>query len=602
MSKMRFLLTAGLLVAALVIAIPACSVSVSDAGGGGGGGAPQDDTNQPGDGGQDDPAGGDGQDGSGDGGDQPAETEQGGPEPVEFSEDAAGATSTMIAAEIGGTVIADGDVRGTLSIPPGALPADTEVSLTMLSDPAGDPYTILGQFEPDGLELAEPATLAIFLDPPLPAGQSLNVLVVPSDDPDILVDAGLSAEVSADGTFATIEVEHFSGAGCRLNCHGHSMRRIAQGLIDAGWTRAEIMDQVRACIGDRLAASGQDVDAAYETLADQFDGRNNFASCSAGTRELQAYLNTFYRLEEVRLNAQLDANGRPMTDANGNALLTPTSAETLSQLSSLARTSSLPPILNFGQGFSVGGGSDQNASSEDGAIFFDRLPHSAPIVVRGNKVVIENGTVMSNRVATQLQIARNNAGQSAANEIPRVVAVDLDQLDRFRGLRSGQGLSEELVRWGVSQETADELVAGANVIPWPAVRVWVPRENPADWCEDVDEPDDGGQDQEEPGYTIFRITNYGSQPDGYLTILTEDRVDDPPLLRSYPGGGIDPELRAELSPLNGQVFETREAAADSICSGFTRFFRPVLASFILAAEWNGEQVGVDSVFQSRCEE
>jgi hypothetical protein len=204
---------------------------------------------------------------------------------------------------------------------------------------------------------------------------------------------------------------------------------------------------------------------------------------------------------------------------------------------------------------------------------------------------------MSNRVATQLQAARNGAGAAAAGEIPRVVAVDLDDLDRFRGLRSGQGLAEELARWGVDQTTVNELVAGANVIPWPTVRVWVPREFAADWCDEVEEPDDG---EEEPGYMVFRVTNYGSMPDGYLTVQLADVRDNPPLLSSFLGGGVDPELRAELSPLNGDVFDTPEAAAASICSGFTRFFRPPLASFILAAEWSGQTVGVDSIFQSEC--
>ncbi len=103
-----------------------------------------------------------------------------------------------------------------------------------------------------------------------------------------------------------------------------------------------------------------------------------------------------------------------------------------------------------------------------------------------------------------------------------------------------------------------------------------------------------------PRYQIFLITNYGSMEGGYLTILLETAPADPPLLRSYPGGGINPEVTAELSPFTAGFFDTPQAAAESICGGFSGFWRPPLASFILAGVYNGVNYGVDGIFQSVC--
>lgn len=376
----------------------------------------------------------------------------GGPPALEFSPVEGGSVSEQIPAGAGGTVIAD---LMRLEVPADALLEDMTVTMTVLRDTSRAGYTLLGMFEPDGLVLSKPATLVITLDPPLPPGMSLNLLVVDSLDPDALVDTGLIADVSEDGSKVSIDIEHFSCAGSILNCHGHSVRNIIKGLLARGMTKDEILQKIRDTVGNQLAVKNQSVDDAYKKLEENYDKLSDFKLCAAGPRQLLAYLNTFYTLATVRLNAEYSGLD--------NATLDAASKDCLDNLSDLTKSSDMPPILNFGRQFTLNGGqSDSGVSSETALVFFDSVPHSAPLIERGSgNVVIENGTVMSNRVAVALQVGRNNNPSGSAEETPRVVAVKLSDLDRFRAMLSGEGLKEELRRWG-----ADEtLVSGAKTIP-----------------------------------------------------------------------------------------------------------------------------------------
>ena len=274
-----------------------------------------------------------------------------GPAPLEFTEQDGQTVTQTVSTKSGATVASAGDVSAALEIPPGALPQDAEVSLTVLTDPTQDEYTLLVLFEPDGLELDEAATLVITLDPPLPVGSALDLLEVSGTDPDAFVDTGMLAEVSADGSEVRITVEHFSGTGCRLNCHGHSVRRIVQGLQRRGMTKDQIIAQIRSTVGDALAVGGQSVDDAYDDLSQNYDRLGDFRSCPAEPPELLAYLNTFYSLATVRLNAEY---------AGGGVTLDETTEDCLEQLDELTRSSDLPPILNIGRQFTVSGGSPES--------------------------------------------------------------------------------------------------------------------------------------------------------------------------------------------------------------------------------------------------
>ncbi len=111
-----------------------------------------------------------------------------------------------------------------------------------------------------------------------------------------------------------------------------------------------------------------------------------------------------------------------------------------------------------------------------------------------------------------------------------------------------------------------------------------------------DQPIGGG------GWAVYQITNYGSAKGGYLTVAEVGFENDPPLLSSYPGGGIDPDLRVEAERVDASAtFSSPEAAAASVCSQLKDFFHPPLASFILEAKYKGVNTGVDTIFQEQCQ-
>ncbi len=105
--------------------------------------------------------------------------------------------------------------------------------------------------------------------------------------------------------------------------------------------------------------------------------------------------------------------------------------------------------------------------------------------------------------------------------------------------------------------------------------------------------------QPNPGFRAWRVTNYGSAPGGYITVRAADADENPPLLSSFAGGGINPETRAELSAVTDPA-PTIEEVVDSLCDRVSGFFRPPLASFILQATFDGTVVSIDGIFQQRC--
>jgi len=104
--------------------------------------------------------------------------------------------------------------------------------------------------------------------------------------------------------------------------------------------------------------------------------------------------------------------------------------------------------------------------------------------------------------------------------------------------------------------------------------------------------------QPNPGFRAWRITNYGAEG-GYITVLSAEADLAPPLLSSYPGGGIDPEVRATLASIT-DPFPTREEVVDSLCDRVSGFYRHPLATFVLSASFDGQDVGIDVEFEQRC--
>lgn len=422
-----------------------------------------------------------------------------GPPPLDLTTQDGDSVSKLVSATVGDRLEV-GELA--LDIPASALTDDTMVTMTVWRDLAQGPYTLVAMFEPDGLQLNDQALLTIPLDPPLPAGEALNLLYVDSSDPSTVVDTGMLAEVSEDGTEVSIPVEHFCGHGQVLNCHGHSVRNIIWGLLGRGMTKTTIMGQIQATIGDRLVKEPKDpeetevdfnirVKQAYEKLEDNYDKLQDPENslCRAEPRDLLAYLNTFYILADERPNATY----------NGNlaTVIEPMDSDCLDEMERMAQSSDLPPILNFNTTFRVNAQSDAGLPSNGEPVFFDVLAHSAPIIARANGVVIENGTKMEDDVAVALQVGRRDDPEASAEEIPRVIAVDLSKLDRFRGLLAGEGVKEELRRWGAD----DKIISGAQRTPYGAVRIWIPKgEHPGE-CGGVDEtPDPDCTDADGDGY------------------------------------------------------------------------------------------------------
>ncbi|RJP78048.1 MAG: hypothetical protein C4522_13850 [Desulfobacteraceae bacterium] len=428
---------------------------------------------------------------SGDGTDLPEDAisgvgEPGGAPALDFVSVEGGSVSREMSALTGGTMTA-GSVR--LEIPSGALPDDTMVTMTILRDTSMSDYAFLGMFEPDGLALNKPATLVINLDAPLPVGMDLNLLSVDSSDPDEFIDTGLTATISDDRTEVRISIDHFSGRGCAdLNCHGHSLRKIIQALLAQGMTKESIVRKIRDTVGeDRLNIPAEDDTetglTSLQRLETHYDRLNETERCLIRKDELLSYLNTFYTLATVRIDA----------DDQGDRLAPDGSC--LENLEVLAKSSDLPPILNFGTAYTVNNTPDTNISSEQNPVFFDSLPHSTPVVVRGDNVVFENGLSLSAKRDRELEDARRNH-PDGSGEMRRVAAVDLRDLDRFRKLKSGEALLEEFRKWDPNKQ-----INTGSSAPWAAVRIWVPKGKNPGLCDP--------QEQNVKKYYVFKTSGTG---------------------------------------------------------------------------------------------
>jgi hypothetical protein len=143
----------------------------------------------------------------------PAPQPASGPLFVHVAPDMTRATQQALTASTGGTLTATG-ADGTsyvLTIPPGALPADTTVSLIPLAAVSGLP---LGgalnngvQFAPEGLILNTPATLTIHPATPVPLAQLIGFGYRALGEQFHLEPTG------GDDTAIVMAVRHFSGAG-----------------------------------------------------------------------------------------------------------------------------------------------------------------------------------------------------------------------------------------------------------------------------------------------------------------------------------------------------------------------------------------------------
>lgn len=122
--------------------------------------------------------------------------------------------STLILAARGGEAVSSDNAAG-ITIPPGAISANTTIGVTMLrgqQEPAPEPgRRILSavQFVPDGLAFSAPASIRLPLNRYYPPGSSLSVkYFLPANG--TYVDEGIVAIVDASGSSAVAAISHFS--------------------------------------------------------------------------------------------------------------------------------------------------------------------------------------------------------------------------------------------------------------------------------------------------------------------------------------------------------------------------------------------------------
>lgn len=165
------------------------------------------------------------------------------------------AVTQVIAAATGGGITAPSG-RMVLTIPAGALQADTEVTVTELPPEEGPAIGFTYDLQPDGLEFQQPATITVSYSPDeVPEGfepedvaivrlgpvKDGDMQEVPATDPTAIdLDAGwgyLETSVDPEVGTASAEIEHFSRYGTRAYAT-YRLRdrdnRWLPGICDAG--------------------------------------------------------------------------------------------------------------------------------------------------------------------------------------------------------------------------------------------------------------------------------------------------------------------------------------------------------------------------------
>ncbi len=159
--------------------------------------------------------------------------------------DLPGETIVFVVASVGAILVTgDGII---VEIPPGALPADTMVSVIPVLPTEGRDV-IAVRFEPDGLELTGEITVKMPLPADWPVGSQPEIIDFAATDPYVGWPRGEFAEVVNEGgkQMGVVPVTHFSGVTCALNCHAGMIRYIVEQLKARGCSRDDILGRVAA--------------------------------------------------------------------------------------------------------------------------------------------------------------------------------------------------------------------------------------------------------------------------------------------------------------------------------------------------------------------
>jgi len=151
--------------------------------------------------------------------------------------DLPGSSSAVVQASVGGTLTTADGV--SLQIPPGALPADTEITLIPVAvDGFGSDVIGAVRYEPDGLLLEQPAVVSFPLPDTWDGHDSVEVYSYQGRDPTAVEPDFQWATVSgAEGHYvAEAKLIHFSVniAVPSRNCHAGVIKQILNRLLDRG--------------------------------------------------------------------------------------------------------------------------------------------------------------------------------------------------------------------------------------------------------------------------------------------------------------------------------------------------------------------------------
>ena len=175
--------------------------------------------------------------------------------------------SKQIAAATGG-VVRDPQGRAELAIPPGALAADTEITLAITGKANGSAASVY-DFGPDGLTFATPAVLTIALEGAVPAGKRA-ALAIGEGSSWVEIEGSMVADGKVQGPVA-----HFS--------------RFTVIYVDDGAVAGaceEAFDAFEACGGDPVGAWAlREICAQNVPVEDPFEGACPQAQLSAEVQQ-----------------------------------------------------------------------------------------------------------------------------------------------------------------------------------------------------------------------------------------------------------------------------------------------------------------------------
>lgn len=251
---------------------------------------------------------------TGNGGDESTDTSQAEVGPVTIERDADAAVTETIGVD-GGSLRATSRDGTTfdLTVPPGALAADTDITATPAALGATDIPTWVVMFEPAGAFFIEFATLEITTPDEIAVGEQLFFGV--DDEAEEIT----AAPVDPAAATATLLVGHFSGYGLAKVTDPQRAALLQKGASDA---EARIQSQMAEVLGREREAqllgtdSGTDVAGELETALDVYQRdviaprlEAAGASCAATQQAVQTVIG-FERMRQLLgIEAPSDING-----------------------------------------------------------------------------------------------------------------------------------------------------------------------------------------------------------------------------------------------------------------------------------------------------